>query len=259
MGEAKEIHVAPIDQRAAAQAVKRWHYSGKVANNSQVHFGVFLRGVLLGAMQFGPPLDRRKLLGLVRGTKWNEMLELNRMAFSDALPRNSESRALSIAFRLLRKHAPHVQWVVSFADGTQCGDGTIYRASGFVLTGIRKNTTIWARGAEVRTDLEMKNAHRCTPASLGGGGTSMRRWLDAGYRPLPGFQLRYVYFLDPSARERLTCPVLPFSRITEVGATMYKGSRAGSIASDAGGSQPSEGGAIPTPALHVITNTPGGA
>jgi hypothetical protein len=39
--------------------------------------------------------------------------------------------------RMIQKHYPHVEWVISFADGCQCGDGTIYRAAGFVLTGIK--------------------------------------------------------------------------------------------------------------------------
>ena len=38
-----------------------------------------------------------------------------------------------------------------------------------------------------------------------------------------GFQLRYVYFIDKSYRERLTVPELPFSKIDEMGAGMYKG------------------------------------
>ena len=49
-------------------------------------------------MQFGSPTDKRKMLPLVAHTKWNEMIELNRMAFSDALPRFAESRAISLAF-----------------------------------------------------------------------------------------------------------------------------------------------------------------
>ena len=106
-------------------------------NNSQIHIGVFYGGKLEGAMQFGPSLDKRKLQGLVEGTLWNEFIELNRLAFTDNLPRNSESRALAVAMKLLRKHAPQIKWVVTFADGTQCGDGTIYRAAGFVLTGSR--------------------------------------------------------------------------------------------------------------------------
>lgn len=42
---------------------------------------------------------------------------------------------------------------------------------------------------------------------------------------LQGFQLRYVYFIDKAARERLTVPEIPFSRIDEIGAGMYKGEK----------------------------------
>jgi hypothetical protein len=46
---------------------------------------------------------------------------------------------------------------VSFADGTQCGDGTIYRASGFVLTGIKENDQIWqAPSGEVFNDTSIR-------------------------------------------------------------------------------------------------------
>ncbi|MGY4194525.1 MULTISPECIES: hypothetical protein [unclassified Bradyrhizobium] len=32
--------------------------------------------------------------------------------------------------------------MISFADGCQCGDGTIYRAVAFVLTGIKLNKSL---------------------------------------------------------------------------------------------------------------------
>lgn len=35
--------------------------------------------------------------------------------------------------------------------------------------------------------------------------------------------LRYIYFIDKKCRERLTVPEIPFSRIDELGAGMYKG------------------------------------
>jgi len=217
---AKSIQIEPIGRRDADAAVKKWHYSGKVVKNSQLHLGVFLSGRLLGAMQFGPSLDKRRIQGLVRDTAWNGFTELNRMAFSDNLPRNSESRALSVAFRIMRKTYPHIKWVVSFSDGTQCGDGTIYRASGFILTGVKKNNQIWAA----------KSGERFSRMSLTKGGNnnatgaaSMKAYADAGFTPLPGFQLRYIYFLDPAARSRLTVPALPFSHIDNMGAGMYLG------------------------------------
>lgn len=44
-----------------------------------------------------------------------------------------------------------------------------------------------------------------------------------GATKLQGYSLRYIYFLDPAYRERLTVPEIPFSKIDEYGAGMYKG------------------------------------
>ena len=134
MGRAKDIIIKVIPAKIANEFVKKHHYSGKVVNNSSLHFGAFLDGKLHGVMQFGSPFDKSKVLGMVQPCKWNEMLELNRMAFDDYLPKNSESRCLSIAIKLIKKNAPHIKWILSFSDGTQNGDGKIYKESAFVLT-----------------------------------------------------------------------------------------------------------------------------
>ena len=77
----------------------------------------------------GPSMDKRKVQGLVEGTKWDGFLELGPgWPFQIGCPGDSESRALGVAMRLIRKHYPHIEWVISFADGAQCGDGAIYRA-----------------------------------------------------------------------------------------------------------------------------------
>jgi hypothetical protein len=222
MGKAKDLVLRPISSKEANSAVKRLHYSGKVVNNSQLHIGVFYAGKLEGAMQFGPSLDKRKIQNLVADTGWNEFIELNRMAFSDALPRNSESRAIAIAMRLLRNHAPHLKWVVSFADAAQCGDGTIYRASGFVLTGIKPNDQIWkSPNGQTQSRMSLTKSKHI----LNTGAASMKDYTAAGWRPINGYQLRYLYFLSPEARRRLTVPVLQFDEIDRQGARMYLGKR----------------------------------
>ena len=142
MGRAKEIEVKVIPSKIAIPFIKQHHYSKKVVNNSCLHFGVFLDNALHGVMQFGPSMDKSKIIGLVEGTGWYNFLELNRMAFDDVLPRNSESRAISLAIKLIKRNAPQIKWIISFADGCSCGDGTIYRASNFVLTGIKKNKNL---------------------------------------------------------------------------------------------------------------------
>ena len=306
MATAKDIIVKPIASKDAIEFIKAHHYSGKVTQNSQLHLGVFLDGRLHGAMQFGPSLDKRKIQGLVSGTKWNEFLELNRLAFDDVLPRNSESRALSVAFRMIRKNAPQVKWIISFADGTQCGDGTIYRAAGFVLTAIKENDQIWAApdgevasrlvltnlnpgsgrdkyiekyatGTRVysRTSLtdnrskkqqseaqaiasEARVSRSLDVLGSNNGAASMRVYVQAGFKPLEGFQLRYIYFIDPSYRARLTVPELPYSEIERRGARMYKGQKLrgeGEIDSAAQSNVQTEGASPISPLLTHETLT----
>lgn len=244
MARAKDIIVRVITSKIGNEFVKRNHYSGKVVTNSQLHFGVFLNGRLHGVMQFGPPLDKRKVLPLVKGTLWNEMLELNRMAFDDALPKNSESRAIGVAMRLIRKNAPHIKWVLSFADGTQCGDGTIYRASGFVLTAIKTNSTLGVLDGKVISDFTLEKGTHI----LNNNGKAKA---PKDFKYLDGYQLRYIYFLNPAERANLTVPILPFDEIDRKGAGMYKGQkRVASIENDASDIQSEEGGANPTATLQ---------
>lgn len=215
MGRAKEIIVKVIPPKIANEFVKKHHYSGKVVPNSQLHFGAFLDGNLHGVMSYGPSMDKSKLITLVEETKWNEFIELNRMAFDDYLPRNAESFCIAKSIKLIKKNAPHIKWIVSFADGCSCGDGTIYRASNFVLTSIKKNTTIKVdeKGNKV-ADMTF-SAHK--PSEM--------KMFREKYKPLEGFMLRYIYFIDKKSKDKLTVPIIPFSKIDELGAGMYKGEK----------------------------------
>ncbi len=228
MATAKDILLKPIPAKIANDFMRRTHYSGKVVQNSQLHIGVFLDGILRGAMQFGPSLDKRKIQGLVKGTKWNQFIELNRLAFDDVLPRNSESRAISIAIKMMKKYAPQIKWIISFADATQCGDGAIYRASGFVLTGITSNKNL-ARSPD--GTVMHKMTFESSPISTGYAEITKGKnnWFlfckSKGWQRLIGYQLRYIYFIDPSYRQQLTVPEIPFNQIDEIGAGMYRGKK----------------------------------
>lgn len=233
MASAKDIVIKPIKASVANALVKKVHYSGKVVQNSQLHFGVFLNGKLEGAMQFGPCLDKRKIQGLVKDTLWSGFIELNRMAFSDALPRFSESRAIGVTMRLIKKMYPQIKWVISFSDGTQCGDGTIYRASGFYLTQIKENNTLYMfptgdriAGMTIEANWDLPIIKKqCDFLGIEHKQRTRAQWREFGAKPIEGYQLRYIYFIDKSYKEKLTVPILPFSEIDKLGAGMYKGER----------------------------------
>lgn len=258
MGDAKRIKVKPISSKDGNRIIKALHYSGKVVQNSQLHLGVFMDGKCGGALSFGPSLDKRNMLGIVEGTGWNEYIELNRMALADWLPRNGESRVLSVSMRLLKKHYPQLKWVISFADATQCGDGTIYRAAGFILTALRANKDLVKMpDGNVLHKIVLQAGNKTAVADKrryghNGGESANEVIRRHGGKVIPGYQLRYIYFLDPSYRARLTVPEIPYSEIQLRGAGMYKGKPrgVGSIDSDAP-VQPDEGGASPTPTLQT--------
>jgi len=212
MGRAKEIIVKVIKSNVANEFIKKNHYSGKVVNMSNLHFGCFLDNTLHGVMSYGSPMDKRNVLPLVDSgvedfnKRWNEMLELNRMAFDDYLPKYSESRCIAISIRFIKKNAPQIKWILSYSDATQCGDGTIYRASGFKLTQINTNGTIY------------KLANGEIVAKRGDSKYNFN-----GSEALKGFQNRYIYIIDKSCK--LNVPVLNFNEIDKRGAGMYKGEK----------------------------------
>lgn len=233
MGRCKEIIVKVIPASIANPFVKKYHYSGKTCTTSVLHFGAFLDGKLHGVLSYGGSIDKRKMMGIVEGTGWNEFLELNRMVFDDYMPRNSESYCIGKTLRMIKKQAPQIKWVVSFADGCSCGDGTIYRASNFVLTDIRENhnlcmlpsgekihkMTLESNPTQPRKELGGKSYSQIT-----GGANNFGKYVEfVKGKVLIGYQLRYIYFLDKKSREKLTVPEIPFSRIDEIGAGMYKG------------------------------------
>ncbi|MCP4760516.1 MAG: hypothetical protein GY870_01965 [archaeon] len=211
MGRAKEIIVKVIPSKIANDFVKKTHYSGKVVPNSTLHFGCFLDNKLHGVMQYGSSINKKGTINLVEGTGWNEFIELNRMAFDDYLPKYSESRCIAISIRLIKKNAPHIKWIISFADGTQCGDGTIYRASGFKLVGIVDNTALRIN-PKTGEAMHVIQAHHLKMSS------EFRNW-----KAFEGKQLKYLYLIDKSMT--ISKKVLPFSEIDKQGAGMYKGKK----------------------------------
>lgn len=244
MVNAKDVIVKVIPSKIANEFIKKHHYSGKVVNNSQLHFGCFLNNELHGVMSFGCSLDKRKVQNLVvhketnKPALWNEWLELNRMAFDDYLPRNSESRCISIALKLIKKNAPHIRWIISFADGTHCSDGTIYRASGFKLTNLSTASMIELPEKYWKYNGGGKYAHRMTlqaksnvmykvmqkELGLNGEYKTMEWYAEKlNTKVVEGYQLRYIYVLDKNYK--LNVPEIPFSKIDELNAGMYKGQK----------------------------------
>lgn len=238
----KDLILKKIDSKLANDFIRKYHYSGKVVPNSCIHFGVFHNNIISGVLSYGPSINKKGTINLVNGTKWNEFIELNRMAFIDKLPKNSESRCISVSMRLLKKYNPNIKWIISFADACQCGDGAIYRASGFMLVGINKNTSI-KHNINTGEKMHVIQAHhkRIT-----------KDFKDSAiWKPIVGYQLKYIYFFYKEDINKLSVPVISFSKIKELGASMYKGQKCvGYVNNSISSLQDESGGVSPTPTLQ---------
>lgn len=212
MESVKSIKVKVIPAKIANEFVKKNHYSWKVVPNSQLHFGCFYGGGLHWVLSYWPSMVKKQLINLVEGTQWNEYIELNRMAFDEVMPRNSESRCIAITIKLIKKNAPHIKWIVSFADGCQCWDGTIYRASGFELTQINQNKYM-------KVDW---NGNKITRLSLVAHDPNWKRKFKE-LETLDGFMLRYIKLLKPDLKRNYQ--IIPYSEIDKYNAWMYKGKK----------------------------------
>tara|TARA_R110002073_G_scaffold104211_1_gene235646 strand:- start:80 stop:802 length:723 start_codon:yes stop_codon:yes gene_type:complete len=228
MGRAKEIIVKVIPSKIANDFVKKQHYSNKIAATAELHFGCFLDKKLIGVVQYGRPINKYLHINLVNGTKWNEFLELNRMVMLNDTPKNTESRILAITFKLIKKNAEHIKWVMTFADAIQCGDGTIYRASGFKLIAINKSQQLYVlpdSSTMHLMGLQGGNYGKHRKDMLKKGYTSAKKYMTEVLKgvQLKGQQIKYIKLLKNNLE--LNCKILPFSEIDKQGAGMYKGEK----------------------------------
>ena len=76
--------------------------------------------------------------------KQGEVVELVRMALNGK--QESTTKAMSISLRLIKKNAPNVKLIVSYADSEQNHFGTIYQATNWVYTGFSVDTNLIING-----------------------------------------------------------------------------------------------------------------
>ena len=135
-----------IDVKTARDLVRRYHYSGKVVPNSYLHLGVFDKQTnnLVGVLQYGTPMNAKKTpQKIVKDSDSSEMMELNRMAMTDEAPKLSESQAISLSFKYIKRFMPHIKWLLSFSDGKEGNVGTIYQATNWVYLGFRESNSFY--------------------------------------------------------------------------------------------------------------------
>jgi len=78
---------------------------------------------LIGAMMWGRNTSPRQ--------DQKNVLCLTRMCFLDEAPKNTESHALALARKYIRKHHPEIKGLVAYSSTWQGHEGIVYQADGW--------------------------------------------------------------------------------------------------------------------------------
>lgn len=200
------FHVRTIDRDTANAIIIEHHYSRRIYRGTTLHLGVWIGGQLLGILQFGYAMNPASAPSVVEGTGMTEYLELNRMWLDDRAPRNSESRALAFAIRLIRRVRPAVKWIQSFAD-ERCGlFGTVYQAAGFTYHGEHRGIFWELDGEFYHNSLATNSKSAKNPRAA-----HLRANIERATRHQLR-QFRYLRFMKPRFAKGCRYPVRPFPK-----------------------------------------------
>lgn len=143
-----DFYIKEVLRDTANQIIVKNHYSKKFYTASYIHLGVYMNQKLVGILQFGYAMNPASCASVVKNTKIDEYLELNRMWIDDVAPRNSESLAISFSVRYIRGKFKKIKWIQSFADERCGGFGIVYQAANFEYYG-EHDAIFWTLGDEI--------------------------------------------------------------------------------------------------------------
>jgi hypothetical protein len=140
------VTVREISKNVARDFIEAHHYTHKFSS-TRYALGVFYvedtehmffagaNEKLIGCMTYGHPVSNRTVDSITDGLELDEVLELTRLCALDGYGKNLESYVIAQSFDWLRKNAPEVKVLVSYADPEQAHTGGIYRATNWLYQG----------------------------------------------------------------------------------------------------------------------------
>ncbi|HNI27418.1 MAG TPA: hypothetical protein PLJ29_13720 [Leptospiraceae bacterium] len=158
-GKVREYSVSICDRKEIADFVEFWHYSGNV-NGLTTDYCFKLTdtaGNIIGAMIYG----KIAMAGVWKkyADRENDLIELKRLCCIDKTPKNTESYFIGNTLRWLRKNTD-IRIVISYADTTYLHEGTIYKASNFVHSGMTAKGRIIIYNGKRYHDKTIRTRHK---------------------------------------------------------------------------------------------------
>lgn len=181
---------------AATFACKAWHYSRSMPCPPHVRLGVWEADRFVGVVVFARGAN--KSIGAPYGLQATEVAELARIALRDHV--TPVSRIIAVAVAMLRRHAPGLRLLVSYADPQQQHVGVVYQAANWLYLGATPPSRVFVDGRGRRWHPRMVST--TGTKRVFGKPRRVVRIADCTVEQTPG-KFRYVLPLDDDMRARL--------------------------------------------------------
>ena len=135
VGCVKDFTASICERKEIAAFIEHWHYSKNV-NGLTLDYCFKLvdaNNKIIGAIIYGKIAMANVWKKYAK--KESELIELKRLCCIDNTPKNTESFFIGYTLRWLKKNT-NTKTVISYADTTYSHEGTIYKASNFIHSGM---------------------------------------------------------------------------------------------------------------------------
>jgi hypothetical protein len=137
-----KYQVKRISGKQSKEFIIKNHYTHG-CHNGPMGFGLFDEETLIGVCAFATPCSENVRASIFGVDYKDSVTELHRLFIVDGTPKNTESWFVSRALHMLKQEKPHINAVVSFADGTQGHVGIIYQALNALYYGTSGKATFY--------------------------------------------------------------------------------------------------------------------
>ncbi len=127
------MSVKLINNETAREYIATFHYSKTFPDSTIFSYGGFLNGKLIGICCFGMGCGKNQYTAIIPNIENGSYLELTRLWCADSMPRNTESKLISMSLKAL---PPQYKLIISFADELQGHCGIIYQATNWYYLGV---------------------------------------------------------------------------------------------------------------------------
>ena len=147
--DTSKVSLRLVSKPIARKFIEKNHYSGRLSS-CRYPIGIFYQSdnehkffdekeeKLIGCIAYGYPIGRRVLGSIFKNDlelTTKNILELTRLVIYDDYGKNIESFVISQSFKWLKKNAPNIKVLISYADPEQNHTGKIYQATNWLYQG----------------------------------------------------------------------------------------------------------------------------